>query len=273
MEKITEQSGLYRHLEQMPTGTILRNINREDQKVALAVEQVIPQITTLVDAVFNKMNRGGRLFYTGAGTSGRLGILDASECPPTFGVPKHLVVGLIAGGDKAIRNATEHVEDDRQQGWLDLKQLNVQSRDMVIGISASGTTPYVVAALQSCQENGIATGCITNNPKTPLADFADYPIVVDTGEEFVSGSTRMKAGTAQKMVLNMISTAVMIRLGHVLDNKMVDMQLNNAKLMERATKMLMGFLNISEQEAKVALKSKGSVRAVLEHSGIKQITK
>lgn len=264
MDKITEQPSAYRHLEQMPAEDILRNINREDQTVPLAVERAIPQIKPLVELIIEKMRDGGRLFYIGAGTSGRLGILDASECPPTYGVPDDWVIGLIAGGEIAIRKPVEFAEDSHSQAWEDLKAHFVNDQDVVIGIAASGTTPYVVHGLRTCQENGIITGCITCNPGAPVSEYADFPIEVIVGPEFVTGSTRMKAGTAQKLVLNMISTTAMIGLGRVLDNKMVDMQLSNQKLLERGAKIIQHNLHIPYEEARKRLLEAGSVRKALE---------
>ncbi len=263
MEKITESPSHYRHLEQKSTRELLTGINREDQSVALAVERVIPAIEALVDAAAAQMKEGGRLIYIGAGTSGRLGILDASECPPTYGVPEDLVIGIIAGGEIAVRKSVENAEDDTAQAWKDLQQLFVNEQDIVVGITASGTTPYVVHGLKHCRENGIATGCITCNPGMPVAQYADFPIEVITGPEFVTGSTRMKAGTAQKMILNMISTSVMIKLGRVLDNKMVDMQLNNAKLFDRGARMLMQARGLTYEEAMELLERCGSVRKAM----------
>ena len=265
MERITEQPSPYRHLERMPVGDILRNINREDQTVPLVVAQAIPQIEPLVALIIEKMKEGGRLFYIGAGTSGRLGILDASECPPTYGVPHDWVIGLIAGGEQAIRKAVEFAEDSATQAWEDLRAFFVNEYDVVIGIAASGTTPYVVHGLRTCQEHGITTGCITCNPGAPVSQHADFPIEVVVGPEFVTGSTRMKAGTAQKLVLNMISTATMIGLGRVLDNKMVDMQLSNQKLLERGAKIIQHNLHISYEEARQRLLEAGSVRKALEN--------
>ena len=239
MNKVTESDSHYDSLEHMSIKELLQNINNEDEKVALIVKKEIPKISKLIEAVFNKLNSGGRLFYLGAGTSGRLGILDASECPPTFGVSHDLVIGLIAGGDIAIRKAVEFAEDNENLGWEDLKKYNISSQDIVIGIAASGTTPYVVGALKRCQQNRITTGCITCNLDTPLSTFSDYSVEVVVGPEFVTGSTRMKSGTAQKLVLNMITTSTMIKLGKVLGNKMVDMQLSNTKLVERGIKMIM----------------------------------
>lgn len=260
MKKITETPSLYRHLEKMATQDLLENMNREDQKVPLAVAGVIPQLTQLIDIIVAKMQEGGRLFYIGAGTSGRLGVLDASECPPTYGVPEDWVIGLIAGGDYALRHSVEHAEDDPKQAWKELSAFNITPQDVVIGIAASGTTPYVIGALQHARERGIATGCITCNPGSPLAEAAEYPIEVIVGPEFVTGSTRMKSGTAQKLVLNMISTTVMIRLGRVKDNKMFDMQLSNNKLVDRGTKMVVQELGISYEEAQALLQQHGSVR-------------
>lgn len=264
MDKITEAASNYRHLEQMSVREILLNINQEDKTVPYAIEQAIPTIEPLIEAIVEKMREGGRLFYIGAGTSGRLGILDASECPPTFGVPNDWVIGLIAGGDHAIRKAVEFAEDSTTQAWDDLQAYYIDHQDVVIGIAASGTTPYVVHGLKNCRERGILTGCITCNPNAPIALHADYPIEVVVGPEFVTGSTRMKAGTAQKLVLNMISTTVMIRLGRVLDNKMVDMQLSNQKLVDRGTKMLMNTLGLDYEAAKAQLLLHGSVRKAME---------
>lgn len=263
-EKITETESRHRDLEQMPVESILRGINTEDKSIALAVEKEIPGITRLVEAVLERMQKGGRLFYIGAGTSGRLGILDASECPPTYGVPYGLVIGLIAGGDGAIRKAVEFAEDDPNQGWTDLQQHGINSMDSVIGIAASGTTPYVTGALETCNKNGVLTGCITCNPGSPVSLIARYPIVVVTGPEFVTGSTRMKAGTAQKMVLNMISTSLMIRLGRVKGNRMVDMQLSNLKLVDRGTRMVMEATGLGPEEAGSLLKKFGSVRKAVD---------
>ena len=234
MTRITEKDSLYRHLEKMSTAEILSHINHEDQSVPLKVKECIPAIEKLVDDIVIRMIDGGRLFYIGAGTSGRLGILDASECPPTFGVSHDTVIGLIAGGDAAIRKAQEFAEDDPQQAWKDLMKYQINSSDTLVGIAASGTTPYVIGGLQAAQQNNILTACITCNPEAPIIKFAHHPILCVVGPEFVTGSTRMKAGTAQKLILNMISTAVMIRLGRIEDNKMVDMQLTNNKLIDRA---------------------------------------
>lgn len=263
--KTTEQDSLYNKLEEMSALELLQNINREDQKVALAVEKAIPQIEILVNIIANKLNKGGRLFYMGAGTSGRLGILDASECPPTFGVSHDLVLGLIAGGDTAIRKAVENAEDHTKQGWIDLQEHQISSKDVVIGIAASGTTPYVISALETCNVNNIATGCITMNLNSPLDQVAQFPIVVTVGPEFVTGSSRMKAGTAQKLVLNMISTSTMILLGKVKGNKMVDMQLSNDKLVDRGTKMIVKETNLAYEKAKELLLYYGNVRDVLKN--------
>lgn len=263
-EKTTESESRYNALEEMPVEALLRNINREDQGVPQAVEKVIPSMLPLVELIAKQMRDGGRLFYLGAGTSGRLGVVDASECPPTYGVEHGLVIGLIAGGDSAIRKAVENAEDDPEGGWRDLQAHQVSSKDVVIGIAASGTTPYVVGALKHCEEAGIATGCITCNEGSPVAAAARYPIEVVVGPEFVTGSTRMKAGTAQKLVLNMVSTAVMIRLGRVRGNQMVDMHLSNNKLVERGTRMVMESLQVSYKEAQVLLEEHGSVRLAVE---------
>jgi N-acetylmuramic acid 6-phosphate etherase len=249
----------------MSVGEIVRHINDEDKTIAFAVEKALPQIEKLIDAISDRMLAGGRLFYIGAGTSGRLGILDASECPPTYGVPYEWVEGLIAGGSDAIVRAAEFAEDDTQQGWLDLQSKKITDKDFVVGIAASGTTPYVIAALQACRKNNIATGCITCNEDSPLAASADYPVVVVTGPEFVTGSTRMKAGTAQKMVLNMISTTAMIQLGRVEDNNMVNMQLNNDKLIDRGVKMLMQQSGSTDySKSKEILIRTGSVKKAVE---------
>lgn len=264
MNKTTESSSKYDHLEKMSTAELLRNINQEDQTVPKVIETLLPKIELLVNAITDKMLSGGRLFYIGAGTSGRLGIVDASECPPTFGVDHGLVIGIMAGGDKAIRKAVEFAEDDIYQGWQDLKDYDIDKNDVLIGIAASGSTPYVVGALQTAQENGIITGCIVCNGNSAMAKHADFPIEAIVGPEFVTGSTRMKAGTAQKLILNMISTSVMIKLGKIKGNKMVDMQLSNDKLVERGTQMVMQALNISAAEAKKKLLAAGSVRKAIE---------
>jgi N-acetylmuramic acid 6-phosphate etherase len=265
-EKITEQPSKYRHLEKMTISEILTNINNEDRTVPDAVEKAIPQIKRLVSAISDKMLAGGRLFYIGAGTSGRLAVVDASECPPTYGVPYGLVVAVIAGGDDAITKAVENAEDNTEQGWNDLKNYDINNKDVVVGIAASGTTPYVIGALRECQKRGIITGCITNNPGSPLTDVADFPIEVEVGPEFVTGSTRMKSGTSQKLILNMISTTVMIQLGRVEDNKMVNMQLTNEKLIDRGTKMIMDNLSLKDYDkAKDLLLKYGSVKKAVDN--------
>jgi N-acetylmuramic acid 6-phosphate etherase len=263
-KRVTESDSKYAHLEKMSTAELLQNINREDQTVATSVEKVIPQINVLVDAIFPRIQNGGRLFYIGAGTSGRLGIVDASECPPTFGVPHGLVIGIIAGGDTAIRKAVEFAEDSVTQGWIDLQEHQIGENDSVIGIAASGSTPYVISALKKCKEESILTGCITCNAGSPLAQVAKFPIEAVVGPEFVTGSTRMKAGTAQKLILNMISTTLMIKLGRVKGNKMVDMQLSNNKLIDRGTKMVMEALKVDEATANKLLTEAGSVRKAIE---------
>lgn len=260
MKKVTEQPSKYRHLEKMSTRELLTNINKEDKTVPDAVEKVIPVIEKVVDEVADRLLSGGRLFYLGSGTSGRLGVVDASEIPPTFGAPFELVVGLIAGGDDAIRKAQEYAEDNAELGWKDLKDYNVSKKDAVIGIAASGTTPYVIGALENCQKEGIFTSCITCNPGAPVSEVADIPIEVVVGPEFVTGSTRMKSGTAQKLVLNMISTSVMIKLGRVEDNRMVDMQLTNNKLVDRGTLMVMDKTGVEYDHAQKLLLEHGSVR-------------
>jgi len=266
--KTTEQSSKYEHLETMSIQELLFNINQEDKTVPLAVEKALPQIEILVTQIVAKMKLGGRLFYIGAGTSGRLGIVDASECPPTFGVPAELVNGIIAGGDKAIRRAVENAEDDANQAWIDLQEHNINENDVVIGIAASGTTPYVIGGLKACNENNIITGSISCNAGSPLSQTAKFPIEVVVGPEFVTGSSRMKAGTAQKLVLNMISTTAMIQLGKVKGNKMVDMQLSNVKLVDRGVKMIMGEIPVSYEKAAELLEKYGSVRkAVDNYSG------
>ena len=258
--KTTEQSSKYEHLEKMSVSELLTNINQEDKSVPLAIEKALSQIERLVVEVVAKMKQGGRLFYIGAGTSGRLGIVDASECPPTFGVPFDLVIGIIAGGDMAIRKAVEFAEDDREQAWLDLQQWNINENDVVIGIAASGTTPYVIGGLEKCNQNNICTGSISCNAESPLSKTAQFPIDVVVGPEFLTGSSRMKAGTAQKLVLNMISTSTMIQLGKVKGNKMVDMQLSNNKLVDRGTRMIMDEIPVSYEEANELLSTYGSVR-------------
>jgi N-acetylmuramic acid 6-phosphate etherase len=263
--KITESDSLYRNLEQMNTRMLLENINNEDKTVPTSISKSIPQIEGLTDAVYKKLSTGGRLFYIGAGTSGRLGILDASECPPTFGVGHDIVIGIIAGGDAAIRRAQEGVEDDMNAAYNDLREFNISDKDFVVGISASGTTPYVLGGLKDCRENEIATGCIVCNNESPIAGFADFPVEVIAGPEFVTGSTRMKAGTAQKLVLNMLSTTVMIKMGRIKDNKMVDMMLTNQKLVDRGTRMLMNLYKWEYDNAQQILLKHGSVRAVIDY--------
>lgn len=259
-KKITEENSNHNNLENKSTIEILNNINYEDQKVAVAVKAEIESIQSLVDDVAERMKNGGRLFYIGAGTSGRLGILDASECPPTFGVADDLVNGIIAGGDSAIRKAVEYAEDDIYKGWEDLKSYNINENDSVIGIAASGTTPYVIGTLDICNKNHILTGGITCNPGSPLDNIAKHAIVPIVGPEFITGSTRMKSGTAQKLILNMISSSSMIKMGHIKGNKMIDMQLSNEKLIKRGTYMIMESLNISKLKASILLKKYKSVR-------------
>jgi len=261
----TESDSRYDALENMSVADLLRYINEEDMTVPVSVGKAMPQVERLIEAIVPKMKEGGRLFYIGAGTSGRLGIVDASECPPTFGIDHGIVIGLIAGGDTAIRRAVEFAEDDAQQGWNDLLEYNINDGDVVIGIAASGSTPYVVGALKKCQENGVLTGCITCNLHTAVSKVADFPVEVVVGPEFVTGSTRMKSGTAQKLVLNMISTSVMIRLGRVKGNKMVDMQLSNNKLVDRGTRMVMRLTGLEYQNAEKLLKECGSVRKAVDH--------
>jgi len=264
-EKITEQESNYNHLELMSVNKIIAHINNEDKTVPLAVEKALPQIEEVINTAVELLGKGGRIFYLGAGTSGRLGVVDASECPPTFGVSFDLVQGIIAGGDQAIRKAVENAEDNITQGWLDLVQKNISSKDIVIGIAASGTTPYVIQALKKCNEQNITTACITCNPKSPLAIVARLPIEVKVGPEFLTGSSRMKAGTAQKLVLNMISTATMIKLGKVKGNRMVDMQLSNHKLVGRAILMLMDTINVSKITATGLIQKHGNVRSAIEY--------
>jgi N-acetylmuramic acid 6-phosphate etherase len=261
----TETSSHFQNLEQMSVHDLLVNINQEDKSVPLAVEKAIPQLEALVAATVERLQNGGRLFYIGAGTSGRLGVVDASECPPTFGVPHGLVVGLIAGGETAIRQAVEFAEDDASQAWQDLQAHGINAQDIVVGIAASGRTPYVIGGLESCRQAGIATGCIVCNAGSEVARVAQYPVEVITGPEFITGSTRMKAGTGQKLALNMLSSATMIRLGRVKGNKMVDMQLSNHKLVNRAVRMVMEELPVTEKEAEALLTQYGSVREVLEN--------
>lgn len=263
--RTTEASSLYHDIEKSSTETIVSNINTEDKKVAFEVEKQIPQICLLIDAAANKLQNGGRLFYIGAGTSGRLGMVDASECPPTFGVSEDVVVGIIAGGQKAMFHAVENAEDDMDQAWLDLQAHKISDLDVVVGVAASGTTPYVIGGLKKCQEQGIITGSISCNANSPISAHANFPIEVVVGPEFVTGSTRMKSGTAQKMVLNMISTSVMIKLGRIKGNKMVNMQLTNQKLFDRGVKMIMDELKINDTaKAEQLLKTYGSVKKSIE---------
>ncbi|MEQ9187381.1 MAG: N-acetylmuramic acid 6-phosphate etherase [Cryomorphaceae bacterium] len=263
-KKITEAGSNYDKLEEMSFNELLVNMNNEDKSVPLAVEKEISAIVALADAVYKRLESGGRLFYIGAGTSGRLGIVDASECPPTYGVPHGMVIGLIAGGDNAIRKAVEFAEDDPDAAWNDLQEFDVNSKDIVIGIAASGSTPYVVGGLRTCREHGITTGCITCNPEAPVSHVSDFPVQVVVGPEFVTGSTRMKAGTAQKLTLNMITTSVMVKLGKVKGNRMVDMQLSNDKLVDRGTKMVMSETGLSYEAAKKLLNLHGSVRKAVD---------
>ncbi len=258
--KISEQASLYKDLEKKSVGEILHEINNEDKKVALAVEQALPQIENLVSKIVPRMKRGGRIFYMGAGTSGRLGVLDASEIPPTFGMDPSWVIGIIAGGETALRNPVENAEDDTKQGWLDLQKFNVNALDTVIGIAASGTTPYVIGALEECHKHGILTAAITSNPEAPISQAADIAIEMIVGPEYVTGSSRMKSGTGQKMICNMITTSVMIKMGRVKGNKMVNMQLSNAKLVDRGTRMIVEELSLPYDEAKRLLLLHGSVK-------------
>jgi N-acetylmuramic acid 6-phosphate etherase len=265
-EKITEKDSEYRHLERMSTSEILQCINQEDKKVPGLVAEQIPKIASFIEIVVEKIQKGGRLFYIGSGTSGRLGILDASECPSTFGVLPNLVNGIIAGGDIAMREAVDFAEDDERQGWLDLVSHQINETDVVLGIAASGTTKYVIGAIKQCKSGGITTGSISCNPGSPLSDVADFPIEIIVGPEFVTGSSRMKAGTAQKLILNMISTSVMIRLGFVEDNKMTHMHLTNQKLIDRGVRIIMQKLNLTDYEAAEKLLAKfGSIKKTLEN--------
>jgi len=261
--RTTESDSKYRDLEKKSTLEILTDINTEDKSVPHAIEAIIPQIESLANAIYDKMKSGGRLFYIGAGTSGRLGIVDASECPPTFGVPHDWVIGLMAGGDSAMRKAVEFAEDDINLAWKDLSKYNINENDFVVGIAASGTTPYVINGLLDCNKRDISTGCISCNQGSPLASAAKYPVEVVVGPEYITGSTRMKSGTAQKLVLNMLSTTVMIKLGRVKGNRMVDMQLTNNKLVDRGTRMVMDKSNLDYKTAKNILIKHGSVRAAL----------
>ena len=262
--KITEQPSLYDDLDKKSVKEILEDINTEDHKVADAVQKAIPQIEKLVTLIIPRVKKGGRIFYMGAGTSGRLGVLDASEIPPTFGMPPTVVIGLIAGGDTALRNPVENAEDDMSRGWEELLQHHINSEDTVIGIAASGTTPYVIGAMHTAREHGILTGCITSNPNSPMATEADVPIEVIVGPEYVTGSSRMKSGTAQKMILNMISTTIMIKLGRVQGNKMVNMQLSNQKLIDRGTRMIIEELHLDYEKAEALLLLHGSVKSAIE---------
>jgi len=264
-EKVTEEQSRYHDLEKMSIRDILTSMNREDQTVPDAVAKAIPQIEKLTAVITDRMLAGGRLFYIGAGTSGRLGVLDASEIPPTYGMPFDLIIGVIAGGEEAIRKPIENAEDDYAQGWADLEKYDIDEQDVVVGIAASGTTPYVIGAMEGARKRGIVTGCIVCNPGSPVAEQADYPVEVVVGPEFVTGSTRMKSGTAQKLVLNMISTTVMIQIGRVQDNKMVNMQLTNSKLVDRGTKMVMAGTGMTDYEAaKALLLRSGSVKKAIE---------
>ncbi len=266
MKRITEQESNYNDIDKMSVLEILKGINNEDKLVPLAVENALPQIEKLATAIAERMAKGGRLFYIGAGTSGRLGVVDASECPPTFGVSFDTVVGIIAGGDTAIRKAVEFAEDDDAQAWIDLQVFNVNENDSLVGLAASGTTPYVVGGLNTARKYGILTGCIICNEGGPIVAESDFPVEVVVGPEFLTGSTRMKSGTAQKLVLNMLSTTVMIKLGRVKGNKMVDMQLTNHKLVDRGTQMVMKELNINHDQASALLSKHGSVRKAVEAS-------
>lgn len=269
--KISEQPSLYNNLEKKSVGEILHDINTEDKKVALAVERAIPQIEKLVTEIVSRMKRGGRIFYMGAGTSGRLGVLDASEIPPTFGMDPGWVIGLIAGGDTALRNPVEAAEDNTNQGWKDLQEFNINDKDTVIGIAASGTTPYVIGALEECRRHGILTAAITSNPDAPISAAADIAIEMIVGPEYVTGSSRMKSGTGQKMICNMITTSVMIQMGRVKGNKMVNMQLTNAKLVDRGTRMIVEELGQSYDDAKRLLLMHGSVKKAIDaYRGIKE---
>ena len=265
MKKTTESDSNYDDLEKMTVLDLLKNINREDKTVANLVQEQIPQIEKLISMTVLRMKNGGRLFYLGAGTSGRLGVVDASECPPTFGVDDNMVIGLIAGGDKAIRKAVEFAEDNTSLGWKDLEDHNINSNDVVIGIAASGTTPYVVGGLKACQDNNISTGCIVCNENSPLSKYADFKIEVIVGPEFLTGSSRLKAGTAQKLILNMISTISMILDGHVRGNKMIDMQMSNAKLNKRARRIIMEELGVNEEKANELILKHKSIRSAIDN--------
>ncbi|MBL7788901.1 MAG: N-acetylmuramic acid 6-phosphate etherase [Chitinophagales bacterium] len=265
MQRTTESESHYQELEQQSMADILHWMNEEDKKVPLVIESILPDIEKFVAAVLPKLQNGGRMFYMGSGTSGRLGVVDASELPPTFGVAFEKVIGIIAGGDGAIRKAVEGAEDDTEQGWRDLEKWNISENDVVLGIAASGTTPYVIGAMKKCREHKIMTGCITCNAAAPLIEQVDFPIVAVVGPEFITGSTRLKAGTAQKLILNMISTSLMIKLGHVKGNKMVDMQLSNAKLVDRGTRMIMAEIDKDYEFCKDLLLKYGSVRKAVDN--------
>jgi len=266
MLNITESPSGFQHLDMMSIHEILTGINREDAKIHLAVKKVIPQVEALVEQIVKRMTEGGRVFYIGAGTSGRLGVLDAAEIPPTFGVSQGIIIGLIAGGDTALRKAVEAAEDNSENAWEELQTFQINTLDTVIGIAASGTTPYVIGGVKKARENGLLTGCITCNPNSPLAQASEYPIEAVVGPEFVTGSTRMKAGTAQKLILNMISTTLMIKMGRVKGNKMVNMQLTNKKLIERGTRMIVEEMNIPKEEALELLLKYGSVKKAIDAS-------
>ena len=262
--KTTEKNSLYNNLEFKSTREILSDINQEDKAVAYIVEKIIPEIEILIESIYETLKNGGRLFYIGSGTSGRLGILDASECPPTFGVDSELVIGIIAGGDKAIRKSQEYAEDSLTQAWKDLKKYKITKKDIVIGVAASGTTPYVLGGIKECNKNKVVTGCITCNKNSPLSTIAKYPIVAVVGPEYITGSSRMKAGTAQKLILNMISSSVMIKLGRIKGNKMVDMQLSNNKLVKRGENIIKSELDVTDSKAKELLKENNNVRKAIE---------
>ena len=265
IKKVTEQDSIYSNLENLSTTELINSIHEEDKKICYSVKSVLPSVSKLIDAVVSKLSAGGRLFYLGAGTSGRLGVLDATECPPTFGTPDWKVNGVIAGGIDALHRSVEDAEDSTTQAWKDLCDKNINKKDFVIGIAASGTTPYVVEGIKSCNKNGIITGCICCNYNSPLAKFSKFPIEVVVGPEFITGSTRMKAGTAQKMILNMITTSSMVKLGHIKGNKMIDMQTNNDKLKDRAIRIILETLNIPKDQAINLFKKHGSIRRVIEN--------
>ena len=271
MKRTTEADSNYNDLDKMSVAELLRGMNNEDKTVPIAVEKAIPAIEKVVNVIVGKISAGGRLFYIGAGTSGRLGILDASECPPTYGVPFDMVIGIIAGGDKAIRKAVENAEDNSEQAWKDLLEFNISNKDVLIGIAASGTTPYVIGGLKKANENGLETACIVCNAGSPVAAEAKHPIEVVVGPEFVTGSTRMKSGTAQKLVLNMISTSTMIRLGKVKGNKMVDMRLSNVKLVGRAVNMVMQATGLDAGTAQKLLDRYGSIRQAVDNAASSEL--